>query len=797
MIEEQYNNTTGSGSDFFVFAVTTVQPLLHTLEAQIEGASQATDIECIHKMRVTSRRIRAALFVFKSCFPKETARRWRQEIRNITQSLGAARDMDVQILFLEDHLHTLSDPIEKSGIEYLLTQHRQRRAALQPDVVKHLQRLKESGVLEEMYELSKMIPSKESPGSSHSFATYTAAQEHIRSCFTDFLSLQDYVDKEDEIKKHHEMRIAAKHLRYTMELFSPLYDTRLASYITMMKEFQDILGEMHDCDVWCAYIPTVLDNLKRSLEDTLPDQSSNQEKDIEAGLTSFLQFIRSRRHELYTEFTQYWQKNTSNSMLSSLENLIYYSAVIPRSFLKKIAILSDVHGNLDALHAVFEDARKNGAELMVNLGDFVGYGAYPQEVITELHSDNVLSVLGNYDKEVLEWKKNRSSDQGDETEISLEYVVSQLQKPSFQFLKSLPTHRLIRIDEKSVFLTHGSPESINEHIYPDTPEQRLNELSQQANTDVILLGHSHIPFIRTVNQVTFVNPGSVGRPGDNDTRASYALLTVHPFFIELRKVPYDVTSAVDALRQRHLPERFVQMLLQGTSLEQLLHQELLKTTKQQSLLGRSILMNRRNERKKRQIKKVVERYVLDKSHAFQVTRTALLLFDKLRSIHPLGHEDRFWLESAGLLHDIGLSHGAKGHHKTSFQLILTDPTLPLNARERQMIGLIARYHRKKSPSMDDEPYRELSLIDRTRVDLLAALMRVADGLDASHGSIVEKIDMEINDSSVLMRCLVNGNPQREEEMVNKKKDLFEQVFNRSLLITMQETPVPKERSSGS
>jgi exopolyphosphatase/pppGpp-phosphohydrolase len=261
-------------------------------------------------------------------------------------------------------------------------------------------------------------------------------------------------------------------------------------------------------------------------------------------------------------------------------------------------------------------------------------------------------------------------------------------------------------------------------------------------------------------------------------------------------VPYDVMSAVDALRQRHLPERFVQMLLQGVSLEQLLHQELMKSSKKHGLLGRSILTARRNERKKRQIKKVVERYVVDKSHAFQVTRTALLLFDKLRSIHPLSSEDRFWLESAGLLHDIGLSHGVKGHHKTSFRLILTDPFLPLNARERQMIGLIALYHRKKIPTPQDEPYGDLSLLDRTRVDILAAILRVADGLDASHCSVMEKIDMEINDTSVLMRCLVNGNTQREEEMVNKKKDLFEKVFNRSLLVTMQESSAPMEKSSG-
>ena len=81
------------------------------------------------------------------------------------------------------------------------------------------------------------------------------AHWHISSRLDDFLAMEEYVHQENEILKHHEMRIIAKWLRYTMEAFAPLYKNKLAEEIETIKDFQDVLGEMHDCDVWIDYIP--------------------------------------------------------------------------------------------------------------------------------------------------------------------------------------------------------------------------------------------------------------------------------------------------------------------------------------------------------------------------------------------------------------------------------------------------------------------------------------------------------------------------------------------------------------
>lgn len=796
MNEEQKHNLTKKkdSNDLLVYATTTLQPLVHLLESQIQGAAQASDIEYVHKMRVTSRRIRAAISVYKQCLPKNQQTRWREEIRSITQSLGTARDLDVQINFLEQYMATLTKQKEKCGIEYLITVYREHRAMLQPDVVKHLQQLKASGVLEELHDFCVQIQSDNPIRTIQSFPTYQTAQKQIKSRLNEFLSLENYVQQEDATKKHHEMRIAAKRLRYTMELFNDLYGKNLDPYISVMKQFQDHLGEIHDCDVWCASIPMRLDDLKKS---PIKEQITplNKLTEIEEGLASFLLFVRSRRKKLYTEFLALWDEQTRNSTFQSLRTLLRFSAVLPSNYQKKIAILADIHGNLDALEKVLEDAQKNDVKLIINVGDLVGYGPYPQEVISHLQSKNILNILGNFDEEVLEWNKDASAQPSDEKDITLQYTVENLEKPSIQFLKSLPKQTTLKIGNKSIFFTHGSPSSIDEHVYPNTPEERLQQIIQEAKTDVVVLGHSHMPFIKSVGDKLVVNPGSVGRPGDGDPCASYAVLTVEPFAIELKKVPYDILRAVDTIRQRHLPERFAKMLLQGSSLDSLLQEEIKKISREHLSFGRSILTSRRNEKKKKNVLKVAERYIPDITHANQVTKTALSLFDQLISLHPLGPDDRFWLECAGILHDIGLSHGIKGHHKTTFRLIVIDPFLSLNARERQMVGIIARYHRKKLPSMHQEPFRNLPILDRSRVQFLAAILRVADALDASHSSIVKNVNVKISETSVILQCLVNGNTQLEEEMINKKKDLFEKIFNRSLLIIMQDTLVPKEKLS--
>jgi predicted phosphodiesterase len=116
-------------------------------------------------------------------------------------------------------------------------------------------------------------------------------------------------------------------------------------------------------------------------------------------------------------------------------------------------------------------------------------------------------------------------------------------------------------------VTHGSPGSLNEYLVQETPETRFREIAQKSKADIIVTGHAHIPSIRQVDGVWFVNCGSVGRTEDGDPRACYALLSLDPFSIVHVRVSYDISRAIDALRKRHLPDSFRRIISEGKPLD--------------------------------------------------------------------------------------------------------------------------------------------------------------------------------------------------------------------------------------
>jgi exopolyphosphatase/guanosine-5'-triphosphate,3'-diphosphate pyrophosphatase len=169
-------------------------------------------------------------------------------------------------------------------------------------------------------------------------------------------------------------------------------------------------------------------------------------------------------------------------------------------------------------------------------------------------------------------------------------------------------------------------------------------------------------------------------------------------------------------------------------------------------------------------------------HANQVTALATRLFDELGSLHGLGAEARFWLRCAGQLHDIGWAEGPRAHHKTSLRLILETPLLPFNPRERLVIGTVARYHRKALPSARHKHYAALAREDREIVSRLAALLRVADGLDCTHQNLIRDVSCEIGEKRIVIRCGSALPANEERRAALAKGDLMEREFQRELEI---------------
>ncbi len=241
----------------------------------------------------------------------------------------------------------------------------------------------------------------------------------------------------------------------------------------------------------------------------------------------------------------------------------------------RIAVISDVHANLPALEAVLEALRDVGPlDALWHLGDVVGYGPHPNEVIERLRAAGAVGVLGNHDAAVvgrigIEWFN-------DDAQAAIEWSVEQIGTPHRTWLDGLPEVRR----EAEVTLVHGSPrDPIWEYVY-STSIARSNFGSFE--TSLCLVGHTHVPLLfrerdgrvevespedgHTVELGagrTIVNPGSVGQPRDGDPRAAWLLLDTDAGTVTWRRVPYDVAATQADMRAARLPERLVDRLELG------------------------------------------------------------------------------------------------------------------------------------------------------------------------------------------------------------------------------------------
>jgi putative phosphoesterase len=539
-----------------------------------------------------------------------------------------------------------------------------------------------------------------------------------------------------------------------------------------MKQFQDVLGDMHDYYVWMQEL--------RADRSGIPAEARH-------GVTKLLRDLMEMTKTRYRNFVFLWDDAIANGLFDRIRRLI---DVGPRSVIlqeilqrdKRIAVISDIHGNLDALRAVVSDAQKSGLQVFLNAGDAVGFGIYPSQVVQTLRSAIFLNVVGNVDLEVLEALHNPGS-KGDEAGKNV--AIDELTPADVAYLQSLPKELRLQTDGKTILVTHGTPESVDEHLYPDSPEERLREIAIKASADVIITGHTHMPMKRDVDGVIFMNPGSVGRPVDGDPCAEYAVLSFDPFSLEFRKVNYDFETVADEMRKKGLPENLAQVLLRAVPSSAIKKQE-------EELKRNATWKNRSTIRK---VRSIANKYTSDEAHAEQDRKLALTIFDKTKNLHNLGDEERYWLECAALLHDIGLSKSERAHHKSSLNIILNEPKLPFTHKERYLIGSIARYHRKALPDKKHFNLKPLNQTEKEKVAILSSILRIADALDYSHKSVVSRVNVKTFPNHIALECRFSGNHDLEDMSVSRKKDLFEKMFKSALTIVWKPNLVTRSIAS--
>ena len=291
-----------------VLAARNIRKQANALSRQIDGTRTGEDVECLHQARVASRRLRAALSTFRDCWPGRTFRRWRKQIRQFTVALGSARDMDVQVQYIQEILAELPEDKRpcRAGVTRLLLRLRQRREALQPRVIRALDRLESSGVLKEMRSATDQVLTgqQDNPTFTASAFVFAQAREHIVRRLYKLVGYQGSLADPGDQQRHHRMRVAAKRLRYTMELFKPAYQDTVDETIAAVKQMQTLLGAVHDSDIWTVDLQTFRDKEQERTRQYFGH--SRPFKRLAPGIDYLLEHQKEVREQAFSELKQRW-----------------------------------------------------------------------------------------------------------------------------------------------------------------------------------------------------------------------------------------------------------------------------------------------------------------------------------------------------------------------------------------------------------------------------------------------------------------------------------------------------------
>lgn len=234
----------------------------------------------------------------------------------------------------------------------------------------------------------------------------------------------------------------------------------------------------------------------------------------------------------------------------------------------RIAIISDIHGNLPALHSFFRDIKNRNIDKIICLGDLVDFAPWSNEVIDLIRLKDIPTIMGNhderiaYDMEIIPLSKH-TFEESQARIIAINHSKSTISLNNKTFLRHLPHEIKLDYDGVKLHFTHASPISNDEYLYEDN-EDLLKERLKGLDADVLFIGHTHIPYIKNLNNKTIVNVGSLGRSKLDDNKACYSIVEVSDkkSFAEIIKVDYPVEETIEAIELSGIPNFYADFLVE-------------------------------------------------------------------------------------------------------------------------------------------------------------------------------------------------------------------------------------------
>lgn len=236
----------------------------------------------------------------------------------------------------------------------------------------------------------------------------------------------------------------------------------------------------------------------------------------------------------------------------------------------KLAVIGDIHSNIYALENVLKDIETKNVDFIVSTGDLVGYLPYPNEVIQLIRENKILAIQGNHDKHIASYHNitdeeiETLSDERIQSSASAIYTSWKITDENRNYLKNLPDKVTLLCNGFKILIVHGSPRKIDEYLYEE--KEIISQIAESVEEDIIICGHTHIPYFTKCDHKFFINAGSVGKPRHGNSKSTYALIQIANENVncETIEVDYEVQKMINAINEnRMISNKLIAMLEQG------------------------------------------------------------------------------------------------------------------------------------------------------------------------------------------------------------------------------------------
>ncbi|AOR22327.1 metallophosphoesterase family protein [Clostridium taeniosporum] len=229
----------------------------------------------------------------------------------------------------------------------------------------------------------------------------------------------------------------------------------------------------------------------------------------------------------------------------------------------KIAIISDIHGNIYSLIRALQDIDSERVDTIICLGDLVGYGPHPNEVIAMIKRRNILCIQGNYDKSVVD-NDYTFIRETETNKFSLPWTYNELRTQNRYFLSNLPSSISINIQGKKILFVHGSPSILNQYLFEDAEDTK--NIIETMEEDILVCAHTHIPSVKNFDKKMYINCGSIGKPKIGRPNLTYCLLDINEINevkTQIKELEYEYPRIVKDMTLLNFPAKLINSFEKG------------------------------------------------------------------------------------------------------------------------------------------------------------------------------------------------------------------------------------------